>query len=96
MLLNEKIKLLRKNKNVTQKELADTLGVSKQLLSGWESNYSVPTIYKLIDLAYYFGVSTDYLLGLETEKKISVSGLTEEEISHVAQIINDLKKKDKE
>lgn len=62
MTLGEKIQGLRKSKGMSQEELAEKLEVSRQSISKWELNDSVPDISKIILLSDYFGVSTDYLL----------------------------------
>ena len=62
MTLGEKITLLRKQKGWSQEELADRLDISRQSVSKWESNASVPDLDKIIKLSVIFSVSTDYLL----------------------------------
>ncbi len=62
----DRIQNLRKAKGVSQEELADRLGVSRQAVSKWESEQSVPDLDKIILMSDYFGVTTDYLLkGIE-------------------------------
>ena len=56
---------LREERKIKQKELADIMGVSQATISMWEKNASEPDIDKIRRLSNYFGVSTDYLLGLE-------------------------------
>ena len=56
---------LRKKSRVTQQELADSIGVSFQTVSKWETGISMPDITILPLLAEYFSVSTDQLLGLK-------------------------------
>ncbi len=56
---------LRKQKKLTQQELADAMGVSFQTISKWETAASMPDITLLPPLAEYFRVSTDQLLGLK-------------------------------
>ena len=56
---------LRKNSRITQQELADSIGVSFQTVSKWETGISMPDITVLPLLAEYFHVSTDQLLGLK-------------------------------
>ena len=53
---------LRKEKNLTQEQLAETLGVSRQSVSKWEMDQALPQIDKVIQLAEIFSVSTDELL----------------------------------
>lgn len=92
-MLNDRIKELRQAKHMTQVELANELGLTKQCVSNWENDNVLPSIDMLIKLADYFSVTTDYLLCRETDAKLSVDGLSVEEISHIRDIISDLKRK---
>lgn len=56
---------LRKKKQIRQKELADNIGVSTQTISKWENNICMPDISLLPDIAAFFQVSVDELLGLK-------------------------------
>ncbi len=56
----EKIKKLRKNKGVTQRELAERLGISEQAISKWEKNLSNPSTKNLLQIAKIFEVSIAY------------------------------------
>ena len=62
MNLSDRIRELRKIKGISQDELAEKLGVSRQAISKWENEQSIPDIDKVISLSNYFDVSTDYLL----------------------------------
>jgi transcriptional regulator with XRE-family HTH domain len=62
MTLGEKIQICRKSKGLSQEEMASVIGVSRQALSKWECNASIPDIDKIVALSNYFKVSTDYLL----------------------------------
>ncbi len=66
--IHEQIARLRKQKGLTQSALAADLGVSSQAVSKWENGLSCPDIQLLPQIADYFGVSTDDLLGHRTEK----------------------------
>ncbi|MBQ3049086.1 MAG: helix-turn-helix domain-containing protein [Oscillospiraceae bacterium] len=61
MLIGEKIRLLRKNKNVTQTQLAEALSVSSQSVSKWENHLSAPDLTVLPEIARYFGITMDEL-----------------------------------
>lgn len=61
--INEQISFLRKQKGITQEELAQVLGVTNQSVSKWESGICCPDIQLLPMLAQYFQVSVDELLG---------------------------------
>ena len=70
MNIADRIQSLRKAQGISQEELADKLGVSRQAVSKWESEQSVPDIDKVILLSEYFAVTTDYILkGIETQKQ---------------------------
>ena len=64
VMLGEKIKQLRKSKGVTQADLAQAMGLSQQAIARWEVNRSEPDNETMCRLASYFGVSSDYLLGI--------------------------------
>ena len=66
-MLGERIVSLRKEKGISQEELADVLLTSRQAISKWERGESLPDIDRLKDLAVYFGVSIDYLIGYDVE-----------------------------
>ena len=62
----DRIQTLRKTKGISQEDLADKIGVSRQAVSKWESEQSVPDLEKVILLSDFFHVTTDYLLkGIE-------------------------------
>ena len=84
VMLSQRIHELRTARNVSQVKLAEILGVTKQSVSNWEND-------NLMKLAEYFGVSTDYLLGLEEKRTLDVTGLSSEEVAHIQQIIQDIK-----
>ena len=75
-MLGERIANLRKERKVSQEELADVLNTSRQAISKWEREESDPDIDRLKDLAIYFGVSIDYLLGYDLES-VSVNNFIE-------------------
>lgn len=62
MKIGSNIAALRKEKGITQEELANALGVSAQAVSKWENNSSCPDVSLLTDIADYFGVTVDALL----------------------------------
>ena len=62
MTLGEKITALRIRENLSQEELADKLFVSRQAISRWETNQTLPQIDKIIQLCNFFKISTDELL----------------------------------
>lgn len=61
----ERLRALRQEHNLGQIELAKRLDVGKSIISLWEQNKCEPTLSKLIAMSDFFGVSIDYLAGLE-------------------------------
>ena len=61
----EKLKELRIEKGIGQVELAKAINVSKGIISLWENGLREPKLSNLIELAIFFEVSLDYLVGLE-------------------------------
>lgn len=92
LALNENIKKLRMARGLNQVEFAKILGVSKQCVSNWENDNVMPSIEMLLKIADFFGVSTDYLLGRSDKRVIEVANLTEEQIAHIAYLVDNLKK----
>ena len=88
--LNENIKALRMLNGLNQVQFAKKLGVTKQCVSNWENDNVLPSIEMLIQIADFFQVSTDYLLGRNETNSINVDGLTEEQISNIRFIIKDI------
>ena len=70
MNISDRIQSLRKAKGITQEQLADAVGVSRQAVSKWESEQSVPDLERVVAMAEYFDVTTDYILrGIEPAPK---------------------------
>jgi len=66
-LFKDRFIKLRKEHGFTLVDLADKLGVSKSVISYWETGRNEPTICMLKKIAAFFDVSADYLIGLEDE-----------------------------
>lgn len=81
------LKKLRRNQNLTQAELGMRVGLSKAVVSKYENGMGFPTFDVLIRIADYFGVTTDYLLGVAKGKTIDVSLLTDSQIETIHRII---------
>ena len=61
----ERLKDLRKENNLSTIQLANALGVGDSTISRWENGLRVPSIDHLYNIAIFFKVSSDYLIGLE-------------------------------
>lgn len=60
----ERLKELRLERNISTVKLATAIGVSNSIISRWENGLRVPSIDHLYNIAKYFGVTSDYLIGL--------------------------------
>lgn len=60
--IGHRIKLLRKEKKLTQKQLAEKLGCHKNVILNWEHMRCLPNVVMVIDMSEVFGVTTDYIL----------------------------------
>ena len=86
-----RIQNLRKEKGLTQTELAKQLGITRSGVNAWEMGISVPSTRYVVELADIFKVSTDYLLGVDASACVSVSGLTEADIRLINAMISHLR-----
>lgn len=68
LCLGTRIKIARKQKGLTQEQLAEVIGVSRSAISRWESGDMEPTIKNLAELARTLDVSSDHLLGLDESR----------------------------
>lgn len=91
-MLNEKLREIRLAKKISQVELANLLGVTKQSVSNWENDNIQPSIEMLAKISTVLNVSSDFLLSLDNRRFIDVTGLSEETIQHLQLIIDDIKK----
>lgn len=73
--LSENIKRFRKERKMTQEQLAETMGVSVSAVYKWESNQSIPEINLILEMADLFNTSTDVLLGFEWRNNNVASAL---------------------
>lgn len=83
MNLADKIIVLRKKCGWSQEQLAEKLDISRQSVSKWESNMSIPELDKIVKMSELFDVSTDYLLkdGLDAEVLSEASSISENDIA---------------
>lgn len=93
---SEIIKELRLSKNLTQSQLAERMWVKKSIISAYECDSRAPSLDMLIKYAKEFHVSTDYLLGIESNKTINVNGLTDTQINTLNSLVNEFLKANKE
>lgn len=95
MDFGSKLKELRLQAGLTQKQLAEQIGITKSVVSFYELRERTPSPDVLIKLATVFHVSTDYLLGIEKGKTIDISGLEADDEKVIRLMIEQLRKKNK-
>ena len=78
---------LRLRENMTQAQLAQKLGLTKSVISAYETGLRLPSYDVLIHISKIFKVSTDYLLGVESQQGIDLSGISEEEVTALKNLI---------
>ena len=93
---SEIAKELRLSKNLTQSQLAERMWVKKSIISAYETDSRPPSLDMIIKYAKEFRVSTDYLLGIESDKTINVNGLTDTQINTLNSLVNEFLKANKE
>lgn len=91
--MGEKLKSLRIEKNLTQKQVADRIGLAISAVSSYESGTRYPSYDVFVKLSRLFHVSTDYLLGITDHRNIDVTGLNDNEIELVSQLVDMLRNK---
>lgn len=89
MTISYRLKELRKEKKMTQAKVAQSLGTTQQSYARWENGKVTPTSEKLAQIAKFYGVTTDYLLGDQSEEvdlsnvellfRMTSDGMTKEE-----------------
>src|SRR5574344_57378 len=92
MLKGDRLRSLRKSKELTQEELATMIGVKKSIICLYELEQRNPSLETIIDLMQVFGVSADYLLGTEcliktfSNKEEKIYAFTKEEVSFIEEL----------
>ena len=89
ILFGERLQKLRREKGLSQAQLSARLGVSASQIANYEMERLLPSIQALMDTSRVLGVSTDYLLGLnsDSQEQVDVSGLSSDEIDVIRSII---------
>ena len=100
---SDRIRSLREEYNMTQTELGRKLGVTKAVVSSYETGLHQPKHELLVKISRIFGVSVGYLYGIEdeiidsaTSTSIDISGLNKEDIEQVIMMVRLLKSKNSE
>jgi transcriptional regulator with XRE-family HTH domain len=88
-----KLRELRRQHNLTQKELASLIGVKNSIISFYEVGDRIPSPEIIRKLAETLHVSSDYLMGIEKNESVDISGLTENDKSLVRSLVYSLREK---
>lgn len=88
-----KLRELRKERNLTQKQLAELIGVQNSIISFYEVGDRIPSPEVIIKLARVLHVSSDYLLGLEKQESVDISGLSESDKGLIRSLVYSLREK---
>lgn len=87
----DRLKELRLQAGLTQKQLAEQIGITKSVVSFYELRERTPSPDVLIKLASIFHVTTDYLLGIEKTKTIDITGLDSEDEKVIRTMVEHLR-----
>ena len=91
----QRLRELRKQKNLTQKQLAELIGVKNSIISFYEVGDRFPSPEIIIKLSAALNTSTDYLLGVAKGRNIDVTGLTDEDEKAICIMVDLLRSKNK-
>lgn len=92
--LPQKLRSLRERYRYSQKDVANKLGVSPSIVSGYETGERTPSTEVLLSLAYLYKCSTDYLLGRQSSQPqavINAEGLTDKQIAAITQLVESIR-----
>lgn len=87
-----RLRELRRCKNLTQSQAAKRLHLSKTTISGYENNIKTPSLDTLTKMSVFYGVSSDYILGLENRKMLPIDGLTSSQEEILKKLLYEFRK----
>ena len=93
---SEKLKALREARGLTQLQVADRIGISKAMISAYETASKAPSVDVLIRLSRLYGVSIDYLVCVNSPKSLDVSDLDDDTIAHLSALVEKLRSQNTE
>lgn len=95
MEFGQRLKELRKNAGLSQKQLGQLVGVTKSVISFYELQDRSPSPLVLIKLSGIFHVTTDYLLGIDRSETIDTAGLSEKDVQMLQLLASHLREKNR-
>ena len=90
---SQRLKQLRKDKHMTQAQVAARIGVTASMVSSYETDIRLPSYEVMVQIADLFGVTVDYLLCRQDKRFLDISELKDEEAAVVCSMVELLKKK---
>jgi len=92
-MISQRLKELRERHHFSQAEIAKILGLTRSSVNAWELGIYVPSTKYVIELAHLFSVSADYLLEIEHGTKLDLSGLDEDSIQILTDMVSYMRKR---
>ncbi len=90
---SQRLKQLRKDKHMTQAQVAARIGVTASMVSSYETDIRLPSYEVMVQIADLFGVTVDYLLCRQNKRFLDISELSDEEAAVVCGMVELLKRK---
>lgn len=90
---SQRLKQLRKDKHMTQAQVAKRIGVTASMVSSYETDIRLPSYEVMVRIADLFGVTVDYLLCRQNKRFLDISDLDDTEAAIVCDMVEILKKK---
>ena len=94
-MIAERIKMLRENQHLSQIALSKRLGITRSSINAWEMGISTPSTTYLVELSQIFHVSVDYLLGLDKNTSLDITGLDMEQVRILTDLAEHFRKEKK-
>jgi transcriptional regulator with XRE-family HTH domain len=94
-MIAERIKMLRENHQLSQTDLSKKLGITRSSINAWEMGISTPSTAYLVELSQIFHVSIDYLLGLDKNVSLDITGLDTEQVRILTDLAEHFRKEKK-
>ena len=88
IFLSTRLKQLRKDKRLTQSQVAKRVGVTRSMISSYETDIRCPSFDILVSLSRLYGVTVDYLLTMDDKKYLDITGLSDQEISVISDMVS--------
>lgn len=86
--MDERLKELRENRQLSQEEVGKILGVTRATISGYECGNAQPPADIIVKLASLYRCTSDYILGLDSQKSITIDSLPPKKQKLFSQLVN--------